>query len=64
MDIGSFVIDNVEYIVAIGGGIGAFVFFKTKKFTGRRCNLTRYVIKYNKQRDVLNKQSKSSGTLF
>jgi hypothetical protein len=63
--IGTFFFNNIEYVVAIIGSVLVFLYIKNKgRFAARRCNLNRFIIKYKKQTELLNKQTKTSTTLF
>jgi hypothetical protein len=63
MDIGAFLYNNLEWIIAItsGVGYGSYMLSRRKHIRKRPSNkLTRYVVKYKKYQDSINKQVKPS----
>lgn len=57
----TFMFNNLEYIVAGIGGIGAFLFIKTRKIGKTYSNnLTYLVVKHNKNKEAITKRSKST----
>jgi hypothetical protein len=58
MEIGTFLYNYFEYVVATLGGMGVVIFLSTKKIHDCSNDLTPYVIKLGKQKDIISKQTK------
>ena len=52
--------NNLEIITASVGGITVLFLISSGKTYSKKNNLTKFIIKHNKQKDSINKRTKSS----
>ncbi len=57
--VGNFLFNNLETVVAVGGGAGALLFIFGRKPRNPSNDLTQRYIKYKKQMDGINNTTKS-----
>lgn len=58
MKIETFILDNLQYILGLGGSVIAFKIISADKTKKTSNNLRRFIIKYKKQQDGISKQVK------